>query len=71
MYTVYRSDTDCHIKLRCGGALIYFSEADFGAKRGSDLEYFQEYVWMEITVTDGLSCLLAITNLPLIFRLIS
>jgi hypothetical protein len=51
MYTVYRSDTDCHNKLRGGGA-------DFGAKCRSNLEYFQEYVWMEITITDGRNLLI-------------
>jgi hypothetical protein len=33
MYTVYRSDRDCHIKLRGGGVLIAVSEAVFGVKR--------------------------------------
>jgi hypothetical protein len=57
LYT-YCYDTDCHIKLFGGGASIAVSEANFGAKRGSDLEYFQEYVWMEITVTVGRNLLI-------------
>jgi hypothetical protein len=51
--TVHRSDRDCHTKLRGGGALIAVSEADFGVKCRSDLEYFKKCVWVEITVTGG------------------
>jgi hypothetical protein len=58
MCAVYCSDRDCHIKLRGGGTLIAVSEAVFGAKRRSDLEFFQECVWVEITVTDGRNLLI-------------
>jgi hypothetical protein len=55
IYTVYRSDRDCHNKLRGTGDLIAVSEAVFGAKRRSDFEYTRilRSVWVEITVTDG------------------
>jgi hypothetical protein len=46
IYVVYRSDRDCHNKLRGEAALIAVSEAVFGAKRRSDIEYFQECVWV-------------------------
>jgi hypothetical protein len=46
---IYRSNIDCHNKLRGKEASIAVSEALFGAKRRSVLEYFQECVWMEIT----------------------
>jgi hypothetical protein len=40
IYTVvYRSDRDCHTKLRGGGASIAVS----GAKLTSDFEYFKQY----------------------------
>jgi hypothetical protein len=53
IYTVYRSAGDCHTKLRGRGASIAVSEAVSGPKLTSDFEYFQECVWVEITVTDG------------------
>jgi hypothetical protein len=59
IYNVYYSDRGCHTKLHGGGALLDVSDADFGIKRRSDLDYFQECVWVEITVTGGLTCLLA------------
>jgi hypothetical protein len=58
LYAVYRSDRDCHTKSRGGGALIAISEADFGVKRRLDLEFFQECVWVEITLTDGRNLLI-------------
>jgi hypothetical protein len=58
IYTIHCSDRDRHTKLRGGKALIAISEAVFGAKRRSDLEYFQECVWVEITVTDGRNLLI-------------
>jgi hypothetical protein len=41
LYAVYRSDRDCHTKSRSGGALIAISEADFGVKRRSDMDFFR------------------------------
>jgi hypothetical protein len=38
--TVYRSDRDCHTKLRGGRVLIAVCEAVFGAKHRYDLEHF-------------------------------
>jgi hypothetical protein len=58
VYTVYRSDRDFHTNVHGGGALIADSEADFGLKHRSDLEYFQEYARVEITVTDGRNLLI-------------
>jgi hypothetical protein len=58
IYTAYGSDRDCHTKLHGGGASIVVSETVFGAKLRSDLEYFQEYVWVEITVADGRNLLI-------------
>jgi hypothetical protein len=70
IYTAHRSDRDCHNKLCGEEALIAVYEAVFGTKRRSDLEYFQECVWIDITVTDGLTCLLTVTVSSLISRLI-
>jgi hypothetical protein len=53
IYTAYGSDRDCHTKLGGGGASIAVSETVFGAKIKSDAEYFQECVWVEITLTDS------------------
>jgi hypothetical protein len=61
---VYRSARDCHTKLRGGGALIAVAEAVFGVKRRSDLEYFQECVWVEITITDGRNLLIGSHYFP-------
>jgi hypothetical protein len=52
IYIVYRSDRDYHTKLHGEGALVAVSRAVFGSKRRSDIEYFQECVWVEITLTD-------------------
>jgi hypothetical protein len=49
---------DCDTKLHVGGALIAVFEAIFGIKLRSDFEYFQECVWVEITVTDGCNLLI-------------
>jgi hypothetical protein len=49
IYTVSRPDRDRHTKLR---GFNCYSEAVFGDKRRSDLDYFQECIWVEITVTD-------------------
>jgi hypothetical protein len=57
-YTVYRSDRDCNTKLSGGETLIAISEAVFGVKRRSDLEYFQACVWVEITVTHSRNILI-------------
>jgi hypothetical protein len=53
-----------------GGALIAISEAVFGVKRRSDLEYFQECVWIEITATDGRNLLIDNHYFLLMSRLI-
>jgi hypothetical protein len=58
IYTEYRSDRDRRTKLSCGKALIAISEAVLRAKRRSVLEYFQEFVWEEITVTDDCNLLI-------------
>jgi hypothetical protein len=58
IYIVYHSDRGCHTKLHGRGALIDVSESDFGIKRRSDLEYFQEGVWVEITVINGCNLLI-------------
>jgi hypothetical protein len=53
IYTAYHSDRGCHTKLSSRRNLIAVSDAVFGVKRRSDLEYFQDCVWVEITVIDG------------------
>jgi hypothetical protein len=53
IWTVYRSDRDCHTKSHGKEALIAVSETVFDAKRRYDLEYFQEYIWVEFSVIDG------------------
>jgi hypothetical protein len=53
IYTVPHSDRDCHTNSSGGGALPAVSEAVFGVTYRSHLQYFQECVWVEITVTDG------------------
>jgi hypothetical protein len=45
-------------KLHSGGALIAVSEAVFGVKHRHDLECFDEYAWLEITLTDGRNLLI-------------
>jgi hypothetical protein len=44
-------------ELHSAGALVAISESVFGVERTHDLECFEEYVWLEITVTDGRNCL--------------
>jgi hypothetical protein len=52
MCTVNRAHTVCDSKLCSGGVLIALSEAVFGAKHRSDLECFDECVWVEVGMTD-------------------
>jgi hypothetical protein len=67
IYFVYRFGRDCHTKLRGGGILIAVSEAVFGAKLRSYLEYSQKCVRVEITVTD-ISNLLTGNKIPQILE---
>jgi hypothetical protein len=39
--------------------LFVVAEAVFGIERKSDLEYFQEYVWIYITIPDGRNLLIS------------
>jgi hypothetical protein len=32
---------------------LLFLESGFGARHRSDLDYFHEYVWLEVTTTGG------------------
>jgi hypothetical protein len=58
IYILYHSDKDCDTKLHGGGALMTVFEAVFGIKHKSDLEYFQECVFVEIAITYGCNLLI-------------
>jgi hypothetical protein len=57
---VYHSDRDCYNKLCGGGVLTAVSDTVFCVKRRSDLEFFQEWVWIEITLSGGRDMLIRI-----------
>lgn len=59
---VYRSDTDSRNKLLGGKAPPAVSEAVFGINLISYLEYFEEYVSLEITLINGHSLLANIVS---------
>jgi hypothetical protein len=58
IYTAYRSDRGCRTKLRGGGELVAVSEAVVGVKQKFKLEYFQECLYVQISVTAGRNLLI-------------
>jgi hypothetical protein len=53
LHTVYRSDRWCANRMCGGGVFIAVSHEVRSFKRRCDLEFFEEYVWVEIPTRGG------------------